>query len=139
MRLVVLLLALVLNGAASAQSVAHTPHVGSRERTNILAALRETVEPELKQQVRFKVDVFRVAGSWAFLRGTPQGLHGMPIDYRNTPYQVAIEEGAFDDGFSALLRRDGDEWIVVAYSIGATDVVWEGWADEYKAPKAIFE
>jgi hypothetical protein len=124
-------------GAASAQE-AHTPAPGSAERRAIADALRAPVEKELRQKVVFKIDHLKVSGGWAFLRGVPQRSGGGKVDYGATRYRQSIEDGVFDDWICALLRRRAGKWQVVRYVIGATDVVYEGWDEEYKAPAAIF-
>jgi hypothetical protein len=124
-------------GAASAQG-ARTPAPGSAERKAIADALRAPVEKELRQKVVFKIDHLKVSGDWAFLRGVPQRPGGGRVDYSATPYQQRIEDGVFDDWICALLRKRAGKWQVVRYVIGATDVVYEGWDEEYKAPPAIF-
>ncbi|MBK7996108.1 MAG: hypothetical protein IPK14_22850 [Blastocatellia bacterium] len=73
------------------------------------------------------------------MRGQPQGVDGKAIDYKVTPYREALEEGLFDDGICALLHKEAGKWKVVVYVIGATDVAWDGWDKEYKAPQAIFK
>ncbi len=100
--------------------------------------LRVPVQKDLKKKVIFKVDALKVQNGWAFLRGVPQQPDGKPMDYRNTRYQGLKEDGVFDDWIAALLRKRNGKWRVVVYSIGATDVVYEGWDKEYKAPRAIF-
>ena len=124
-------------GAASAQE-ARTPAHGSAERKAIADALRAPVEKELRQKVVFKIDHLKVSGEWAFLRGVPQRPGGGKVDYSITRYKQAIEDGVFDDWICALLRRKAGKWQVVKYVIGATDVAYEGWDEEYKAPSAIF-
>ena len=133
-----LALTLLLLVPSFAQTRVLTPAPGSPMRKAVLDALRVPVEKELGQAVVFKVDVLRVQGDWAFVRGVPQRPDGGAIDYTRTPYQEVRELGAFDDNFSALLRKDDGKWVVVVHSIGATDVAWEPWSDEYKAPKTIF-
>lgn len=123
--------------AASAQE-AHTPAPGSAERKAVADALRTPVERELKQKVVFKLDHLKLSGDWAFLRGVPQRPDGGRVDYSVTPYQQRIEDGVFDDWICALLRKRAGKWQVVKYVIGATDVVYEGWNAEYKAPSTIF-
>ncbi len=135
--LVFILLGSLVVAAAAAQT--HTPKPGSAERKALMDALRSPVEKELLKKVVFKVDHLKVQGDWAFLRGVPQQPDGRAMDYRNTPYEEAIKDGLFDDGISALLRRQGGKWKVKIYVIGATDVPWVGWAEEYGAPAAIFE
>lgn len=124
-------------GAAAAQE-AHTPAPGSVERKAVADALRTPVERELRQKVIFKIDHLKASGDWAFLRGVPQRPGGGKVDYSITPYQQRIEDGVFDDWICALLRKRAGKWQVVKYVIGATDVVYEGWDEEYKAPSAIF-
>jgi hypothetical protein len=123
--------------AASAQE-ARTPAPGSAERKGIADALRAPVEKELRQKVVFKLDHLKVSGDWAFLRGVPQRPGGGKVDYSATPYRQRIEDGVFDDWVCALLRKRAGKWQVVKYVIGATDVVYEGWDEEYHAPPAIF-
>ena len=60
------------------------------------------------------------------------------MDYRGTRYEELQRDGVFDDWVCALLRREGGRWRVVAHSIGATDVVYATWPEDYHAPRAIF-
>ena len=117
----------------------YTPKSGSVERKALMDALRVPVEKELGKKVAFKIDHLKVQGDWAFMRGIPQQVNGKAMDYRDSPYQEAIKEGMFDDGICALLKKQDGEWTVVIYQIGATDVPWVGWDEEYKAPAAIFK
>lgn len=116
-----------------------TPKAGSLERKALMDALRIPVEKELGKKVLFKIDHLKVLDGWAFLRGLPLQPNGKAVDYRNTPYQERIADGTFDDGICALLKKEGDRWIVITYQIGATDVPWVSWEEEYKAPAAIFK
>jgi hypothetical protein len=131
------LLVFVLAAAVSAQSV-YTPKPGSVERKSILSALRLPVERELKQKIVFAADKFNVKGNWAFLSGTPQTPGGGRPDYRGTVYADAVDSGAFDNNFFALLKRTGGRWKVTKYAIGCTDVCFEDWWRRFRAPKAIF-
>lgn len=122
---------------ASAQS-ANTPEKGSPERKAILDALRIPIERELKQKIVFVTDNFKVRGTWAFVSGTPQTAAGGRPDYRKTVYWDAVDSGAFDNNFFALLRKSGGKWRVVIKAIGCTDVCYADWWSRYKVPKAIF-
>lgn len=137
---VVSLVVIILASAAAgvAQERARAPGPGDPERKAILDALRVPVEKRLKRKVVFKVDALKVLDGWAFVRGVPQQPGGRPMDYGGTPYQQQVRDGAFDDGFSALLRARAGKWAVVTYNIGATDVVWADWAEKHKAPTEIF-
>ena len=133
-----LLLLCAAASPAAARQGAVTPAAGSAERRGITNALRAPVERELKQKVIFKIDHLKLKGGWAFLRGVPQTPAGGKVDYGATPYRQRIDDGVFDDGVYALLKREGGRWRVVKYVIGPTDVAYEGWDAEYKAPAAIF-
>jgi len=134
----ILSIVLVLAGAGFAQRV-YTPEKGSAERTAILNALRAPVEKELKQKIVFNVDAFNVQGVWAFLSGKPLDADGKGRpNYRNTPYQQAIDADMFDNNYFALLKKTGKKWKVVHYAIGCTDVCYVTWWKDYRAPKAIF-
>jgi hypothetical protein len=117
----------------------YTPERGSPERKAIVDALRRPVEKQLRQQVMFKINHLKVHKGWAFLLGVPQRPDGSAIEYRGTPYQDAIESGAFDDGIVALLHRVSGKWKVVQYVIGATDVPYVEWDKKYRAPKEIMK
>ena len=132
-----ILLLTVVVSAAPAQS-AYTPEKGSPERKAILDALRVPVERDLKQKVVFVTDNFKVQGNFAFVSGTPQGANGGRPDYTRTKYADAVDSGAFDNNFFALLRRTAGKWRVTTYAIGCTDVCYVDWWRQYRAPKAIF-
>jgi hypothetical protein len=135
----IIVIAIALLGAttAAAQSV-YTPEKGSTERKTILDALRTPVERDLKQKVVFVADEFRVLGNWAFVSGSPQSTNGEKPDYSKTKYRDAVDAGAFDNNFFALLKKSAGNWRVVTYAIGCTDVCYTDWWRRYRAPKAIF-
>jgi len=108
------------------------------EREAILSTLRGPVEKQLRQQTVFKVQHLKVQDGWAYLSAVPQRPGGKAMDYGQSVYQKQIELGAFEDSINALLRKRGENWTVVTYNIGATDVVWLPWAKKYGAPEAIF-
>jgi hypothetical protein len=124
--------------AISISAQVHTPEKGSAERKAILEALRLPVEKDLKQKIIFNVEQFNVSGNWAFLSGDPQNASGGRPNYRNTKYWEAVDAGAFDNNFFALLKKTAGKWKVVTYAIGCTDVCYVTWWQDHKAPKAIF-
>lgn len=134
---VLFFVALFCISSASAQT-AYTPAKGSAERTAIMNSLRVPVEKKLKKKTIFAVNNFRVQGNWAFLDGTPQKADGSAMEYSGTEYQNAIDAGMFDSNFFALLKKTGGKWKIVTYQIGCTDICYLSWANDYKAPKAIF-
>ncbi len=135
--LLALLLICLLPAAACAAQVT-TPARGTALRAEILDAVRPRVEAEVGAPVEFVVQEMRVLGPWAFVYLHPQRPGGAPIDWSRTRYSEAWQEGMFDDGVSALLHRSGGTWLVDAYDLGATDVVWVPWADDYGAPAELF-
>ena len=137
--LVVLLAYLAASGARQSGDAAHTPKPGSAERKAIMDTLRAPVERELQKQVIFKVDHLKVQGDAAFMRGVPRRPDGGPMDYNGTQYERSKREGVFDDWICALFRKKGTKWTVVIFVIGATDVVYDGWDREYRAPPSIFK
>jgi hypothetical protein len=132
-----LLLLFAVSACVSAQTV-RSPEKGSKERKEIVDALRAPVEKKLKQGVIFVINDLNVSGSWAFLGGAPQKPGGGAPDYTGTDYEEEFENGAFDNNIFALLRKSGGKWKVVKYFIGCTDVCYATWWKEYKAPKVIF-
>jgi hypothetical protein len=138
-RLLLAFVIVALAPSALAQSSPYTPKAGSSERKAIMDSLREPVIKRLRKAVVFKVDHLKVQNGWAFLRGVPQKPDGKPMDYTGTGYERAQRDGIFDDWICALLRNRGGKWQVVTFVIGATDVVYIGWDERYKAPSAIFE
>ncbi|MGA9767698.1 MAG: hypothetical protein WBV94_01560 [Blastocatellia bacterium] len=121
------------------QSSVYTPKPGSPERKQIMDALRVPVETALKKTVEFKVDHLKVKSNWAFLRGVPRQPGGKKMDYKGTEYQSAIDDGVFDDWICAILKKEKDKWKVVRYVIGATDVAYEGWDEEFGIGPDIFQ
>jgi hypothetical protein len=133
-----LAIALLMFASSVYSQTAHEPAKGSTERKAILDALRVPVERDLKQKVVFVADSFKVQGNWAFVSGTPQNASGESPDYSKTKYKDAVDSGAFDNNFFALLKKTAGKWKVSAYAIGCTDVCYTDWWSRYKAPKAIF-
>ncbi|MDM7922429.1 MAG: hypothetical protein QUS14_09020 [Pyrinomonadaceae bacterium] len=83
-------------------------------------------------------DTFNVQGVWAFVSGAPQSPNGTAPCYAGTEYEDAVDSGAFDNNFFALLKKTAGKWKVTTYEIGCTDVCFANWWRRYKAPKAIF-
>lgn len=117
--------------------------LAGKELADVQAALVAAVRPELaNQDLVLESSSQKTAernAQWAFLSGQFRLRSGGPIDYSQTEYQQYIDEGMFDDGFTALLRKHETEgWKVEARAIGSTDVAWTEWAYEYGAPANLF-
>ena len=70
--------------------------------------------------------------------GAPRKPGGGRLDYSKTAYAEAEREGLLDDNISALLHKVRGRWTVVKYVLGATDVPYIGWDEQYRAPSGIF-
>lgn len=121
--------------AASAQQP-YTPARGTAERAAILNSLRPAIEAQLNPPVEFVVRNMSVANGWAFVTVDPQRPGGGKIAFSTT----RITDTSFYDGLTtyALLKFQTGNWHVIDKVIGPTDVAWEGWAQAYGAPRAIF-
>ena len=123
---------------ASTVVAQYTPEKGSVERKAITDALRVPVEKKLKQSVVFNIDHLKVQDGWAFMLGAPRKPGGGRLDYSKTTYAEAERLGMFDDNICALLHKVRGRWTVVKYVLGATDVPYIGWDEQYHAPSGIF-
>jgi hypothetical protein len=137
----VLILSLVPTETVCAEGSAGVtqPTPGSALRKAVLDGLRPSIEADIKQKVIFIVDDMRVSDDWAFVRVTPIQTDSKPIDFRKTKYKEQMEEGMFDGATTyALLRKKDDQWVVLTFQIGPTDVCWDGWdGPPYNCPRKI--
>lgn len=112
----------------------------SAERTALLEALKQKLQPGLRQKPKLVVTKLTVMSGYAYFAGRAKASDGKDIDFRKTAYKEDVEQGVFDgDGTNALLKKTGGKWKVLAYVIGPTDVPWGCWWKEFKAPKEIFD
>ena len=131
------ILAVLLAGAAHAQPVT-SPERSNPLRTQLLDALRPTIQAETGGPVSFVVGTINVMGEWAYVGATPVRRNGGPIDWRATKFKQAFEADMFSGLVMALLRRDAKGWTVVDFVVGPTDVYWLNWVEKYKLPEALF-
>ena len=112
--------------------------VDAATRRASLDGARVPVAAALGKPVLLLVSHLGVSGDWAFLRADMQGPGGAQVDFAGTPLADAARNGAVSRSYAALLRRQGEAWVVVDKAIGPTDVAWEDWARRHGAPPAIF-
>jgi hypothetical protein len=91
----------------------------------------------MNQPVVFVIDTIKVENGFAFVLGQMVQPSGAPLDYSKTPYLDAQQAGGFSDSASGLLHWSGGSWDLLTYSVGATDVFWLDWPQQYGAPQAI--
>ncbi|MGV3616452.1 MAG: hypothetical protein ACO1SV_14070 [Fimbriimonas sp.] len=112
---------------------------GPADRKAILDAFRPTVERALKgKRVKFVVRHLGIAQGWAFLDAEVVQPNGRPLSFKGTPLEEEAREGFLDDGAVALLRKEGKRWKVVDHALFPTDVPWEPWIKQYKAPRSVY-
>ncbi|MFZ1852092.1 MAG: hypothetical protein WAU15_07665 [Nitrosomonas sp.] len=132
---IILLFLFCVNAWSSKQTYVKRPT--GYERPKIIHVLKKEFGKELKKPMKLKLSVYRIQNKWAYLQGTILDKSGKPMDYSHTVYQEAIDQGYFDDWFSALLQKTKGEWHVVIYQIGATDIPDLDWPKRYGAPENI--
>jgi hypothetical protein len=129
-------------GASVAASRAPARDVAAADplRKVLLDALRPAIERDLGQKkLIFVIRVLRVQGEWAFADVAPRTSAGKPIDFRKTRHAERLRLGMLDDDtVYLLLRRSRGRWKVVTFAVGPTDVSWDGWDEEYGAPRSLF-
>ncbi|MGY4397532.1 hypothetical protein ACVWZA_002726 [Sphingomonas sp. UYAg733] len=121
-----------------ASTAAQPVAVVGAERTALLDVARAPVSKALGKPVLFQVDRLNRIGDWVFLLAQLADRGGAPVDYAGTPKADAARHGMVSRRYAALMRREGDLWVVVADAIGPTDVAWADWATRYDAPPALF-
>lgn len=132
--LVLISFAVVLTPAAPT-----TPKPGRKVRKELMDSLRSATKKVLANKpVVWKVNHLLVEGDWAFMMGVPQQPSGKAFDYRGTELWDQVQEGIFDDWVCALFVKSKGKWTVKQWQIGATDVAWFGWWEDFKAPRSIF-
>jgi hypothetical protein len=118
---------ILLANIASAEDKVVSPEPGSPERKLILDALRPNVEAELKTEVVFVVLDIKASADWAFVLAQPKKKDGKPLDGK----KIYGQRWEHMDGFTltAVLRKKSNQWVVLEYMIGATDVWWQSYCD----------
>lgn len=114
----------------------YTPKPGTKERTDILNAIRDPLEDALHQPIIFRVDHLKVQDGWAFLIGIPRTKDDKPINYEGTFHEGDAEYA--DELLVCLMRFKRGRWYVVTHGLFTNDVWWIGLDEQYKAPKGIF-
>jgi hypothetical protein len=114
----------------------YEPARGSKERRDIMDAMRPVIEAKLNPPVEFVVHDLRVLGNWAFAQVDPQRPGGGRIDIRRTMLRDFAEHL---DGLrtEAILQRRNGRWYTVDHAIGATDVWFLTWCD--RLPRGLLE
>jgi hypothetical protein len=129
---VILLLALpVLAGEVC------TPKTGSKERVDLLNAVRDPLEDRIHQEVIFRVCHLKMQDGLAFLIAQARTKDDKLIDYKGTALEWGTSE--FDEGVIAILRYKRKRWDVVQHSYFTSDVWWDELHKKLRAPGPLFK
>lgn len=133
--------AFVETGTASGAE-AGVSHIkrGDPQRKPILDAARTTFVEETGGPVEFVVRRLTMSGRWGYAFVMPQRPGGAPIDWSKTKYRQIHADGDLDgegESHVLLVAHDG-VWLVQDFAIGPTDVVWDGWRQEFNLPLGMF-
>ena len=107
---------------------------GSSERAELMEAIHAGVDPSIGSQPNeYVVDHLAVEAEFAFVSATVQAPGGGEIDWSQSRWSADVEAGLFDGPHMQVLvgKNSQDEWEVVQFDIGATDVWWAGLWDRY--------
>lgn len=114
--------------AASNASI-HTPAPGSRERAELMDALRGPFAVRHHETVTFQINRLKVGGGYAYLDAIALGANGKPAR------SLADMGGVV----SAFYRKTNGHWTVVKWgSYGGTDLVDYARQHFPSAPRALF-
>ena len=128
-------IALLLLTSSILSAAPTTPAPGSKERKEILDALRLPLEDGFQQELIFRVHHFKVDQGWAYLEVEPRTKADKAISYKNTVWKDEAE--FMDDAVLALLRNRKGRWYVVEKLVGPTDYPLEFFL-RFSAPRGIF-
>lgn len=115
------------------------PSPGTPERKAVMDTVRKPVQTELKQPVEFVPHMFKICArggeSFAFLDAEVQRAGGGAIDWSVTPYAEADCSRLV---IALLHKQGGKAWTVTELDVCPTDVPWEMWPEQYRAPAELF-
>ena len=71
------------------------------------------------------------------LLATPERPDGGAINWDHTQWADAYDHGAWGGEVDVLLHKRSGSWRVVAYVLGASDVPYVDWPQQYGCPSRI--
>lgn len=124
------LLPAVLHAKPAASTPAiYTPKPGSRERAELMDALRGPFAQTHHETVTFKVDRLKVGGGYAYLDAVALGANGKP----------ARDLAPMGGSVSAFYQKRNGHWTVIKWgSYGGTDLVEYCRKHYPKVPRSLF-
>jgi len=101
-------------------------------------ATAEHLEMDIKS-IRLAPQFMKQSKDWVFISLDIQDATGKPLEYPKGHFLYeSVQEGMIGNTVEALLRKNVGNWELIDIAFNATDVAWDGWDEEYNAPKHIF-
>lgn len=96
---------------------------------------------QLKQPLKIRVSSSRNDSVWLLMSGSVEHPGGGQLDYTGTRYQTAIDSGAFDSSFVALLQASdaSQAYQLIELSFGSTDSPLPEWQAEYSLSDELLQ
>ena len=78
--------------------------------------------------------------NWLLITGAVRAVNGGEFDFADTVYQSAVDKGAFENLYMALLEKDSSlaPYQLIELSFGSTDTPIEQWIQQYSVPPELF-
>gem|GEM_PF-2494353 len=103
----------------------YTPQPASKERRELMDAVRNATREELGTHAVFVAHNLRSNGRWAFAQLDPQRPDGSTIQPAQTPVHQRAGTTQLDGlRIDVIWKKQSSRWQIHAYRIGATDVWW---------------
>lgn len=117
------------------------PQAPDPERDAMVAVINPLASEDIGIPIALQVTTKRVEGDWGWIVGQPWTPEGAQIDWSTTKHASRAEHGAMDSSGAiyALLKRENDQWRVVAITIAPTDVAFADWPQRYGAPASVMD
>ena len=110
--------------------------VSRRPESIVEASLIDMLDSALAIDVSSR----REKDNWLLITGAVRDVNGGEFEFSDTDYQSAIDMGAFENLYIALLKKDGAlvPYKLVELSFGSTDTPVEQWIQRYSLPPELF-
>ena len=104
----------------------YTPATGTRERSELMDAIRTATFNDFGTVVVFRVFNLRADGEWAFAQLEPQHPDGRALQPQSTPFYRNGGKDGDANGLrvDVIWRKQHRRWEVHAFKIGASDAWW---------------
>ena len=103
----------------------------TKERTEMLDALRSHLYKNLKMTLEFYVDHLKVSNNYAWFQGSAGRKDGKKVNFPDREFDCCHVE--------AFFKKQNGKWVVAEGVAFSTDVWYEAIAKKYPdAPKGIF-